>query len=169
MMRSYNPNAILELLGMVLRGLEGLDTHVAAVCSSAIDHLATYVFEKSHLDPAKDPYAAKVKQLKDLNQNIYYKLLDSLFRIVLFTESGNEWSLSKPILSLMLADQASFERLKKYYLDTQAISAEAQAQMAAAFAALTTEIRPNLEQGNRDRFSQHISQFRTTILPLLRR
>ena len=41
--------------------------------------------------------------------------------------------------------------------------------MAAAFTQLTTEIRPNLEQGNRDRFSQHISQFRTAILPLLRR
>ena len=154
---------------MVLRGLEGLDGHVATVCSAAIDHLATYVFEKSHHDPAKDPYAAKVKELKALNENIYYKLLDSLFRIVLFTESGNEWSLSKPILSLMLADQPSFERLKKHYLDTQAINPEARVEMAKAFKELTTEIRPNLEQGNRDRFSQHISHFRTAIFPLLRR
>lgn len=53
--RSYNPNAILELLGMVLRGLEGLDHHVAIVCASAIDHLATYVFEKSQLEPT-NPY-----------------------------------------------------------------------------------------------------------------
>ena len=71
-------------------------------------------------------YAVKVKQLQGLNANIYYKLLDSLFRIVLFTESGNEWSLSKPILSLMLADRASFDRLRKYYVETQAINAAAQ-------------------------------------------
>ena len=40
---------------MTLRGLEGLDEHVAAVCSSAIDHFAAYVFDKSRADP-KDPY-----------------------------------------------------------------------------------------------------------------
>lgn len=114
-------------------------------------------------------YAAKIKQCVGLNPAIFYKLLDSLLRIVLYTDSGNQWSLSKPILSLMLADQSSFEKLKRHYVEQNAISPEAQKSMITAFVQLTKEIRPNLEQGNRDRFSQHISQFRTSVLPLLKR
>ncbi len=53
--RAYNPVAIMQLLGMIMKGLEGLDDHVALVCSNAIDHFATYAFEKKRLDPAKDP------------------------------------------------------------------------------------------------------------------
>jgi exportin-7 len=112
-------------------------------------------------------YAAKMQQCFAVKKDIFYTLLDSLFRIVLFTESGNQWSLSKPILSLMLADQAAFEQLKTFYVDTQTVNAEAKAEMVAAFQQLVHEIRPNLEQGNRDRFSQHVSQFRTSVLPLI--
>ena len=169
LMKTYNPNAIMELLGMTLKGLEGLDEHVATVCSSAIDHFATYVFEKKRLDPSKDPFAAKIKHCLQLKPTIFYDVLDSLFRIVLFTESGNQWSLSKPILSLMLADRSSFEKLTKNYVQSMAINQKAQQEMVVAFTALTHEIRPNLEQGNRDRFSQHVAQFRTAILPLLKR
>ncbi len=108
-----------------------------------------------------------MQQCFAVKKDIFYTLLDSLFRIVLFTESGNQWSLSKPILSLMLADQAAFEQLKTFYVDTQTVNAEAKAEMVAAFQQLVHEIRPNLEQGNRDRFSQHVSQFRTSVLPLI--
>lgn len=40
---------------MARSGLMGLDEHVATVCSNAIDHFATYVFDKSRLDP-NNPY-----------------------------------------------------------------------------------------------------------------
>ena len=101
--------------------------------------------------------------------DLLFKLLNTLFRIVLFTDCGSQWSLSKPILSLKLADPIAFERLKKNYLDTKAIHPEAQKAMKIAFEDLTHEIRENLEQGNRDRFSRHVSTFRKTILPLLKR
>lgn len=169
LMRQYNANAIMELLAMTFRGLTGLDEHVATVCSSAIDHFASYVFEKKRFDPKQNPYTAKVARCLSLNPNNMYKILEALFRIVLYTESGNQWSLSKPILSLMLADNKSYKQLERHYLETQAINMDARAKMGAAFQALTKDIRPNLEQGNRDRFSQHVSQFRTTILPLLKR
>ena len=41
---------------MTFRGLTGLDEHVATVCSSAIDHFASYVFEKKRFDPKQNPF-----------------------------------------------------------------------------------------------------------------
>lgn len=44
--------------------------------------------------------------------NLYKDLLKTLFEIILFEDCSNQWSLSRPMLSLVLLIEASFNDLQ---------------------------------------------------------
>jgi exportin-7 len=93
------------------------------------------------------------------------ELLTTLFNILIYGESNNQWSLSRPMLSLTLASEEAFKTYQQQISSTQ--SPENQARLGEAFAALLVDMQRNLEPSNRDRFTQKITTFRHTVRTFL--
>ena len=80
--------------------------------------------------------------------------------MVVFEDCANQWSLSRPLLALVLTNEAAFGEWQAGLLAQQAASLERQQKLAAAFQKLMAEVTPSLEAKNRDKFTQNLTTFR---------
>merc|ERR1719188_2611160 len=76
-------------------------------------------------------------------------------------DDRNQWSMSRPLLGLILLNAEYFEQLRDQIIQGQ--PAAKQASMATWFKNLMEGIERNLLTKNRDRFTQNLSVFRRDI------
>ncbi len=83
----------------------------------------------------------------------------------------NQWSLSRPLLALILINEAAYARWTESALASMAHQPQRQQKLASAFEKLTAEIprgkSANLDVKTRDRFTQNLSQFRHDVRSLV--
>jgi exportin-7 len=75
------------------------------------------------------------------------EILRSLFEIILFEENSNQWSLSRPMLSLILINEPVYLQLRQQIIVAQPL--DKQPHLAACLDKLMTDVGSNLEPKNR--------------------
>lgn len=98
------------LLSSLDAGLKSLDVAVSSQCAAAIDNLAGYYF--LHMPGGHSPNAAARAISEHVRQrpDLFPQLLTTLFEIVMFEDCSNMWSLSRPMLSLILVSEQVLRR-----------------------------------------------------------
>eukprot|EP00249_Psilotum_nudum_P023856 c29008_g1_i2 orf=146-1945(-) len=140
-------------------GLKCLDVGISSQCASAVDSLAVFYFNNITAGEAPtSPSAINMgRHIADC-PNLFPEILKTLFEIVLFEDCANQWSLSRPMLSLILINEQIFNDLKAQILTSQA--PDQQQQLAGCFDKLMSNISRTLELKNRDKFTQNLTIFR---------
>lgn len=148
----------MTLMTVLHEGLQALDPPMSTHCASAIDYLASYLFINRDKDwQSLQMLNAHVAQ----DSTLFPSLTSTLFTQLLFGPYSNHWSVTRPMLSLMMADEQSFTSYRDHLISTQ--SPENQQKLNEAFAKLLTDVQRNLEPTNRDRFAQHLATFRQAV------
>lgn len=140
---------------------EALQSHevwMSSQAASAIDQLSAFRFkqELKRSDHAR-LLLAHVEQSPDL----FPSCLGIIFNMIIHVDCTNQWSLSRPLLSLILTNEEAFMRMKTTTIQSQ--PAEKQANVGAAYDKLMKDVQRNLESKNRDRFTQQVTQFRLAL------
>lgn len=143
-------------------GLKSLDVSISSQCASAVDSLAAFHFNKNLAprdpDEAPHPMAAAMAQHVAARPGMFPDILKLLFEIVLFEDCANQWSLSRPMLSLILVNESVFGELKLQIAASQ--PQERQARVDGCFTKLMQDVNRSLDSKNRDRFTQALTVFR---------
>ncbi|KAG0204876.1 Exportin 7 [Mortierella sp. GBA30] len=92
------------------------------------------------------------------NKDILSYLLVILFQVLSFENRSNYWSLSRPLLGLILLNRDFFVDYTNNFIHSQL--PDRQEQVQTAVNALMDGIECNLTTLNRDRFTQNITTFR---------
>lgn len=155
-----------QIMAALHEGLQSSDPSLASQCAATVDHLATFYFSKGS---KQTPTSHALKQHLQANPNLLSSLISTLFNILLFdnatNQAANQWAVTQPILSLMLADEAAFNQYKEHLISSQ--GHENQARLQESFAKLLADVQRNLESTNRDRFTQRLAAFRVTVRQFL--
>lgn len=139
-----------------------VDSGVCASCATTIDHIATYVF----LNMKKEtPPVQRIRAHLSSEPELMNQFMATLMNSLLFASQSSQWAITRPILSVMLASEASFTCYKEQLLATQ--SPENQAKLLDEFAKLTADIQRSVDTLNRDRFTQKLSVFRLNVRQFL--
>merc|ERR1712142_1334861 len=152
-------------------GLQALDTMVCTGCCATLDHIVTYLFKKvtnkvwegkksrgnSQTSPENDPLVAVIKMRPEILQ----QMLQTVLNIIMFEDCRNQWSMSRPLLGLILLNEDYFQNLRDQIIASQ--QADKRAAMMTWFENLMEGIERNLLTKNRDRFTQNLSVFRRDI------
>ncbi|TYZ58875.1 hypothetical protein PybrP1_005973, partial [[Pythium] brassicae (nom. inval.)] len=149
-----------QLVTSLLEGINAYDLAIAAQCAPAVDHLATLYYhemKKKRDTPLKHALLAHAQA----NPTMWSTLLASLFDILIYGEATSQWALSRPILSLTLCSEDALNAYQQSLSASQSL--ENQAMIDEAFGALFSDVLPNLEAANRDKFTQKLGQFRNTV------
>lgn len=149
-----------QLVQSLHEGINSYDLAIAAQCATAVDHLATLYYhemKKKRDTPMKHALLAHLQA----NPSMWSSLLSSLLDILVYGEANSQWALSRPILSLTLCSEEALNAYQQSLGASQ--SMENQALMEEAFAALFSDVQPNLESANRDKFTQKLGQFRNSL------
>uniref|UniRef100_A0A1D1Z8M5 Exportin-7 n=1 Tax=Anthurium amnicola TaxID=1678845 RepID=A0A1D1Z8M5_9ARAE len=152
-------STFMHIVGSLESGLKSLDAGVSSQCASAVDNLATYYFNHITLGDAP-PSAAAVNMALHIAEcpSLFPEILRTLFEIVLFEDCGNQWSLSRPMLSLILISEQIFNDLKAQILASQ--PQDQRQRLSVAFDKLMADVTRSLEAKNRDKFTQNLTIFR---------
>ncbi|GAX79235.1 hypothetical protein CEUSTIGMA_g6675.t1 [Chlamydomonas eustigma] len=157
---SQDQSTFTFILTSLELGLKSTDVAISTSCASAVDDLAGYYF-KNLIQGVDGPVPAPAQRMADHSRavpHLFPELLRTLFEIVLFEECSNQWSLSRPMLSLILVNEQIYNDLKIQIISTQ--PAERQVHLSACLDKLMTDVQRNLESKNRDKFTQNLTVVR---------
>ncbi|KAK8928464.1 hypothetical protein KSP39_PZI017721 [Platanthera zijinensis] len=156
---NFDASTFRHIVGSLESGLKGLDSSISSQCASAVDNLAAYYFNNVTIAESPPPQAAVnlARHVVDC-PNLFPEILKTLFEIVLFEDCGNQWSLSRPMLSLILISEQVFSDLKVQILASQPV--DQQQRLAVCFDKLMADVNRSLDSRNRDKFTQNLTTFR---------
>ena len=85
--------------------------------------------------------------------------------------STNQWSLSRPLLALILINEEAYAAWQEQAIASMAAHPTRQQKLALAFEKLMAEVprgqQANLDVKTRDKFTQNLSQFRHEVRTLV--
>ncbi|MEW5298899.1 MAG: hypothetical protein WDW36_001972 [Sanguina aurantia] len=152
------------LLSSLEAGLKSLDVATSSSCASAVDNLAAFFFRhciSGTADSASSSNGVPPKGAREIAEHVrqqpslFPELLKTLFELVLFEECSNQWSLSRPMLSLILINESIYNDLKVSIIQSQA--SERQSHLSACLDKLMVDVGRNLEAKNKDKFTQALT------------
>ncbi|XP_028775804.1 exportin-7-B-like [Neltuma alba] len=157
---SLDKTTFMYIIGSLESGLKDLSEIISSQCASAIDHLATFYF--THVTVAESiasPAALNVAQLISDCSVLFSGMLKTLFEIVLLEDRGNQWSLSRAMLSLILISEEMFTNIKAQILASY--RPDQHERLSSCFEKLMKDVTLSLDSKNRDKFSQNLTRFKT--------
>ncbi|XP_027154878.1 exportin-7-like [Coffea eugenioides] len=89
---------------------------------------------------------------------MFPEILKTLFEIVLFEDLGNQWRLSRPMITLILVNEQILTDLKAHILSSQPI--DQHQRLSLCFDKLMVDVNRSLDSNNRNKFTQNLTLFR---------
>ncbi|KAI8427082.1 hypothetical protein MSG28_014720 [Choristoneura fumiferana] len=187
---SLQPEATLYILSSISEGLTALGeclpadqlpclgqdhTSVCTGCCATLDHIVTYLFKQllqktsnkvTHVRQPPPEISNMFIQVLQQRPEIMQQLLATVLNVIMFEDCCNQWSMSRPLLGLILLNEEQFSRIRAEMIGQQ--PRDKQPQLAQWFSALMAGIEPNLLTKNRDKFTQNLSMFRRDINEMLK-
>lgn len=96
---------------------------------------------------------------------IYHTILRYIMQIILYEDTRNQWTLSRPLLPLVLMNASYFKELEARVLTLFPI--EKQESVTKVLSGITDGIEMNLSAKNRERFAQNVSLCRRDFQEIL--
>lgn len=156
---NLDTNTFMHIVGSLESGLKGLDGAISSQSASAIDNLASYYFNNITIgDAPTSPAAINLARHVADCPTLLPQILKTLFEIILFEDYGNQWSLSRPMLSLILINEQIFTDLKAHILSSQPV--DQHQRLSVCFDKLMADVNRSLDSKNRDKFTQNLTIFR---------
>ncbi|XP_030057838.1 exportin-7 isoform X3 [Microcaecilia unicolor] len=163
---SLEPHVIMYILSSISEGLTALDTMVCTGCCSCLDHIVTYLFKQLSRSSKKRPApmtqeSDRFLHIMQQHPDMIQQMLSTVLNIIIFEDCRNQWSMSRPLLGLILLNEKYFSDLRNSIVNSQ--PPEKQQAMHLCFENLMEGIERNLLTKNRDRFTQNLSAFRREV------
>lgn len=162
------PQIIVYILSTVADGLSSLDTVVSTSCCAILDNILSYVLKKvfRRRTSNNDESDTRLMAALDSNSQILQHMLSTVLHMVMYEECRNQWSMSRPLLVLVLLQPDCWTNLRTQMEQQQ--PENKRVSMSRCFDNLMEGIERNLLVKNRDRFTQNLSVFRRDVTEVLR-
>ncbi|XP_036851120.1 ran-binding protein 17 isoform X1 [Manis javanica] len=164
---------LLYVLTSISEGLSALDTVVSSSCCTSLDHVLTYLFKHIAKEGKKALRCREATQagqrllhFMQQNPNVLQQMMSALMNTIVYEDCRNQWSVSRPLLGLILLNEEYFRELRASLINSQSLPK--QEVLAQCFQNLMEGVEQNLSVKNRDRFTQNLSVFRRDVAEALR-
>ncbi|XP_074913217.1 ran-binding protein 17 isoform X3 [Buteo buteo] len=167
-----SPNGIL-LFREASKMICTYDTIVSSSCCASLDYIVTYLFKHLAKEGKKTLRCREISQdgqrlLHFMQQNpeILQQMMSILMNTIIFEDCRNQWSVSRPLLGLILLNEKYFSELRATLITSQPDNKRE--VLDHCFRNLMEGVEQNLLVKNRDRFTQNMSVFRRDMAEALR-
>ncbi|KAK7393039.1 hypothetical protein VNO78_21490 [Psophocarpus tetragonolobus] len=153
---SLDKNAFMLVVGSLEAGLKDLSEKISSQCAYAIDSLATFYF--THITVGESVTFPAAELISDCAE-LFSRILRTLFEVVIFEDCGNQWTLSRAILSMILISEEMFTNVKAQIMASY--PPDQHQRLSLCFDKLMTDVTLSLDSKNRDKFSQNLKKFKS--------
>ena len=155
-----NTQTFSHIIYSLEQGLKSLDVGISSQCASAIDNIATFYFNRLPIDENGDDAAQAIATHLSNVGSLLLDILQALFEMVLYQDCANQWSLSRPMLSIILVNESYYSEVKARVVNGH--PPERQQKLSSGFDKLMHDVKPTLDPKNRDRFTQNLTTISST-------
>lgn len=151
---------ILYVLSSVSSGIKSNNTLMCTGCCQTLDYMLSYVYKQAN---RKTPSSEAVHILNVFqnSKNILQDITSSILNTIMFQDCRNQWSMSRPLLCLILIDFEYFQTFQKRVLELQPM--ELLLRMSKCFSDLMEGIEQSVSTKNKDKFSQNLNILRRDL------
>ncbi|XP_010003859.1 PREDICTED: ran-binding protein 17 [Chaetura pelagica] len=167
-----SPNGIL-LFREASKMICTYDTIVSSSCCASLDYIVTYLFKHLAKEGKKTLRCREISEdgqrlLHFMQQNpeVLQQMMSILMNTIIFEDCRNQWSVSRPLLGLILLNEKYFSELRATLVASQ--PENKREVLDQCFRSLMEGVEQNLLVKNRDRFTQNMSVFRRDVADALR-
>ncbi|CAG8602788.1 1085_t:CDS:10 [Paraglomus occultum] len=157
-LRELNSNVFLFTLNRFLTLSNVIHNVANSAACIAVDNICTFVVQQMAKQKPNQHWL--LVYLSQYSHILPY-MLAANFGMVLFEDRQNQWSLSRPLLGLILLNREYFFEYTQLILQLQL--PERRETLAKALTALMEDFEWNLTSKNRDRFTQNLCQFKREL------
>jgi len=154
-------DAFFYILATLGEGLRSSDVSVASQVCAILDHLCTFIYKNSIKFPTSPQLLHPITRLANERPELLQFLLSSLYSMILYEDSQIQWSVSRPMLPLILLCEKFFSEFNLRLVQCQ--QADKREWLAKALDELMSEVERKITPKNRDRFTQNVTVFRRDI------
>ncbi len=149
----------VRIIQSLQEGLQSHEVWMSSQSATSIDQLSAFRYTQTMKDTE---WGRMVKAHVDQSPELFPTCLEIVIKTIIHVDCTNQWSLSRPLLPLILTNEEAYMRIKASMVHSQP-TAEGRATVESAFNELMKGVQPNLESKNRDRFTQRVSVFRVSL------
>lgn len=106
------PQVFLYILTTVSDGLSAIDSIISTNCCSSLDHILTYLFKSlskqkrvQQQQPQQQQQQTPLVQVYQREPHVFQQVLRNVINIIVFEDCRNQWSMSRPLLGLILLNE----------------------------------------------------------------
>ena len=151
---------IFYILSSLSGGIKSSDTLMCTGCCQSLDNILSYAFKQANKKTPSTTGALLVHNIQQCKVLIQ-EIMASILNTVMFEECRNQWSMSRPLLSLILVDLEYFQRYQKRIIELQ--PSELRVRMEKCFEQLMENIEQSVNVKNKDKFTQNLSVLRRDL------
>uniref|UniRef100_A0A670YGZ6 RAN binding protein 17 n=1 Tax=Pseudonaja textilis TaxID=8673 RepID=A0A670YGZ6_PSETE len=153
---SLEPHVLMYIFTSISEGLTALDTIVSSSCCASLDYIVTYLFKHIAKEGKKPLRIREISQdgqrllhFMQQNSEVLQQMMSILMNTIIFEDCRNQWSVSRPLLGLILLNGKYFSELRASLINSQ--PSEKQEFLHQCFRNLMEGVEQNLVVKNRDR------------------
>jgi exportin-7 len=147
---NLEPQIFLYILSTISDGLSSLDTVISTSSSSSLDHIITFLFKGlSKSKRNQQVMQSSLVQIYQQQPHVFQQILNTVINIIIFEECKNQWSMSRPLLGLILLNEPYFEHWKNNLISS--LPGDRKQGIENCVSILMNGIEMNLSVKNRDK------------------
>ncbi|SCM20114.1 Ran-binding protein, putative [Plasmodium chabaudi chabaudi] len=153
---------IADIIHNVKEGLCSFDYTVSMTCCSILDNIVTYIFTNRK---SSSEQGQIIKNFLESQPQALKEVLNLMFHLILGGNFGSTWSMSQPLLGLILLDAQGYFKIQEQLISQQ--SEEKKQKLRHSFCKLMDHIDSNLASNNRENFTRNLYTFAQEIRNIL--
>merc|ERR1712113_899875 len=156
------PVMLTTLLQSVEEGLLSFETGVSMQCCATVDNVISYFHQQNQ--NKMTPEQERVRRFLSESPQCLQKILHPMFQLVMTGEFSSTWSISRPLLGLVLLHEQYFMQLKEQLVGSQI--EERRAKLRGFFDDLMAGVENNLSTKSKDAFTRNLYNFAQVVRTL---
>uniref|UniRef100_F1KSW2 Exportin-7 n=1 Tax=Ascaris suum TaxID=6253 RepID=F1KSW2_ASCSU len=169
---NVQPDVFTSILRYIQQGTVSLDAVVVTASCATLDMLLNYLYRRlTRATPIRthvgaEPEGENCIRALEAQPSLLSEVLAVMLNAVIFDDVKCQWSMSRPLLGLILLQEEFFQQWKMDLINQQ--PAEKRVLFEESFAGLMDGIERNLNTRNKDVFTQNLTIFRRSIVEVIR-
>eukprot|EP00397_Hematodinium_sp_SG-2012_P002865 GEMP01002873.1.p1 GENE.GEMP01002873.1~~GEMP01002873.1.p1 ORF type:complete len:1098 (+),score=232.07 GEMP01002873.1:197-3490(+) len=149
---------IAQLLSSVEEGILNFDHGISMQCCASTDNIVAYFFQNQD---KQAPDGEQVRQFQTVQSQSLRRILKLMFHLVMKGEHISTWSVSRPLLGLILLYHEEYQQIRDNLV--AAHLDERRQKLVQSFDDLMSGVENNLTTTNKDHFTRNLYNFATSV------
>jgi exportin-7 len=156
------PVMLAQLVSSIEEGLLSFDMAISMQCCATVDNIVNFFYQHREKQTQEGEL---VRRFQAAQGQSFRRILKLMFHLLINGEHNSTWSISRPLLGLILIYPEEYQQIRDNLMQSQ--MEERQPKLQQFFVELMNGVDNNLTTKNKDFFTRNLYNFATSVRQII--